>query len=165
MEAISLRPNTAPSVGIAIDTRLDPRYAVGAALAVSRSDLRSRAATGDASVTSLTLWQPSVFLRYGAQPWLGLEARVGALIYDPGITVGNLFSDGAPVAPMLGLAASAEYPLGSWLLAGLALQYDVHRFTTSTLENRGYNGTTVVHRLGLAVTLRHSLAHAPATTR
>jgi len=165
VEAISLRPNPAPSVGIAIDTRLDPHYAVGAGIAVSRSDLRSRAASGDASVTTLTLWQPSIFLRYGANPWLGLEARAGALIYDPSTTVGNLFSGGAPVAPSLGLTASAERPLGGRLRAGLALQYDVHRFTTSTLENRGYSGSTVVHRIGVAVTLRHQMTHARSPAR
>jgi hypothetical protein len=132
-------------------------------VAVSHSDLVSHGDTGATTVTALTLWSPSVGLRAAATSWLVVEARLGAHIYDPGQTTGTLFSEGAPVEPMLGLGLSAERTLGKGFAAILGAQYDAHGFSTTALQSRGFTGKTIVHRVGLSVTLVRQFSHAPAT--
>lgn len=116
--------------------------------------------TSAATITSLTVWAPSVVLRAPVRPWLAVEGRVGALLYDPGDPEGTLFSDGAPVAPMLGLGLALERPLGARYRAALFVEYDVHRFSTTALEARGFTGATIVHRLGVGLSVAREFGHA-----
>jgi hypothetical protein len=122
-------------------------------LEVSRSDLQSTGDTAATTITGLTVWAPTVALGTPLTPWLRAEARVGALFYAPSDRAGNLFSDGAPVEPALGIGLFVERALGRWLRGALHARYDIHRFTTATLEARGFDGKTVVHRVGISVSL------------
>ena len=162
VEAIAVRPQVAPRLVIRVETPLSGRYHVAGEVSVSRSNLMTHAKTESTKVTSLTLWSPCVALRAAATPWLGVEARLGALVYDPGETDGTLFGDGAPVLPTLGLGVRAERALGDRLVGSLQLHYDLHRFTTNTLATRGFTGETIVHRVALGVTLYRRLGRAPA---
>jgi len=162
VNAIAVRPQIAPQVSLRVETPLSGRYHLSGDVAVSHSNLVAYGPTSSSTVTSLTLWSPGVTLRAAATPWLGAEARLGALIYDPGATAGTLFADGAPVTPQLGLGLRAERALGGALAATLHVRYDVHRFTTNSLKARGFTGETIVHRVALGVTLSRRLGRAPA---
>jgi hypothetical protein len=163
VEALTIRPDVAPLVALRIGTPLRGRYGVSAELAVSRSDLVSHGDTSEQKITSLTLWSPSLGLQVAATRWLVAEARLGALIYDPGETAATLFSEGSPVDAVLGVGLLAERAIGSRFVAGLGVQYDVHRFTTTALRTRGFSGETAVHRVAVSVTLSRRFVRATAS--
>lgn len=163
VEAIAVRPQVAPQLDFRIEKVLSARYRVAGDLSLSRSDVKAEGASSSSEITSLTLWSPGIGLVAAATPWLGAEARLGALIYDPGDTDGTLFADGAPVTPVLGLGLRAEHALTSTLTGALHVRYDVHRFTTDALKARGFTGETVVHRIAVGVTLHRRMGSAPAT--
>jgi hypothetical protein len=160
VEALAVRPRVAPQLGLRAVFPAGGRYLVGGQLSVSRSDLRAETDTAAATVTALTVWAPSLVLRTALRPWLAVEARLGALLYDPASPEGTLFSDGAPVAPMLGLGLAVERPLTDRFLASLFLDYDAHRFTTTALEERGFSGATIVHRVAAGLSLAWEFDHA-----
>lgn len=162
VEAIAVRPRIAPQVQLRIETALSGRYHLAGDLFVSRSPLMAHGPSASTRITSLTVWSPGVALRAAATPWLGAEARLGILIYDPGDTEGTLFADGAPVTPQLGLALLAERAFGTTLAGTLQLRYDVHRFTTTSLKTRGFTGETIVHRIAVGVALYRRMGRAPA---
>jgi len=153
VDPIAVRPALAPPLGLRAGTALRGRYGVAADLSVSRSDLQNQGDTSTSTITALTVWSPSVALTMNATGWLGLEARLGAIIYDPEETAGTLFSDGSPVTAALGLGVIAQRALGRQWGGSVALQYDAHRFTTNALQTRGFTGETVVHRLAMSVML------------
>ena len=158
VETISLRPNPALTVGADIETQLTPSARVAVGLSLGRSDLVSRSPNGNIPVTTLTVWHPSVMLRQRATDWLSVEVHLGALLYDPSRRDGTIFRDGAPVEPVLGVGLEAVRPVSRRLLIGAGVGYDVHRFTTSTLQIRGFSGETTVHRVRVHMTLRHALS-------
>jgi hypothetical protein len=160
VEVLEVRPQVAPLLGLVASFPIGGRYLLGGQVTVNRSDLRTVSDSSAATVTALTVWAPSLVLRTSLRPWLGAEVRLGAILYDPADPAGTLFSDGAPVAPMLGLGLSLERALGQDFRAALFLDYDAHRFTTPALEARGFTGVTVVHRLGLGVSLTREFRHA-----
>lgn len=159
VSSITVRPEIAPFAGLRVDRPLSERVGVAGELTVSRSDLTSRSDT-TTTITALTVWAPAVALRASASRWLTAEARLGAVIYRPSARAGTLFSDGAPLTPFIGLGVTAQRSLGKWI-AALVLHYDLHRFTTTTLQNRGFVGETVVHRVGAGLSFSRRLgSHA-----
>jgi len=157
VEPVAVRPQIAPQVTLRVETLLDGPYRLAVDLAVSRSNLVAHGPAESTKVTGLTLWSPGVSLRTAATPWLGAEARLGMLIYDPGDTQGTLFADGAPVTPQVGVGLHAERALSDALTASLHMRYDVHRFTTTSLKAHGFTGETLVHRIAVGVTLYRRL--------
>jgi hypothetical protein len=161
VDALTVRPQLAPQVQVRVEAALTPRYDVAGDVSVSRSSLMAIGTGESTRITTLTLWSPGVTLRARATSWLGAEARLGVLIYDPGATEGTLFADGSPVTPQVGVGLRAERALGAALAGTLHMRYDVHRFTTNSLKARGFTGETLVHRVAVGVTLYRKLSHAP----
>lgn len=162
VETIAVRPQVAPQLDLRVEKTLSARYRLAGDLAVSRSTVEAHGPSSSSEITSLTLWSPGIGLVAAATSWLGAEARLGALIYDPGATEGTLFADGAPVTPVLGLGLRAERALSGTLTGALHIRYDVHRFTTDALKARGFTGETVVHRIAFGITLYRRMSRAPA---
>jgi hypothetical protein len=148
VEPITVRVKPAPVLGLWVDAPLGQSYLIVAGVALSRSDVVAHAASGDVTLTGLTIWHPTLAVRRPIMPWLGVEARVGAIIYAPSTRTANLFQDGAPMDATLGAGVQVERRLGTGFAAGLSLQYDATRFTTKTLQ------ATVVHRVALSATIR-----------
>jgi len=103
-------------------------------------------------VVPLTVWSPTVGLtrRLGGTH---VRASIGAVVYHPDHSDGNLFSEGAPILPLLGLGVGIEREMINSMRYALELGYDAHRFTTTTLRNNGFSGEQLVHRLSLSVSL------------
>lgn len=158
VEAITVQVKPAPVLGLSIDGPVGHTFTIVGGIAVSRSDVVAHAASGDNPLTPLTVWHPTLAVRRPFLPWLSVEARIGALIYAPSDGTANLFQDGAPVDVSLGAGVQVEHRLGADFAAGLSLQYDATRFTTQTLENQGFVGATVVHRVALAATIRRLIS-------
>jgi hypothetical protein len=154
VEPISVEVKPAPVFGLWLDAPLGGPYTLVAGVALSHGDVVAHAASGDVPLTGLTVWHPTVAVRRSVRPWLGVEARVGAVVYAPSKRTANLFQDGAPVDATLGAGVQVEHRLGRGFAAGLSLQYDATRFTTKTLQTQGFVGATVVHRVALSATIR-----------
>jgi len=159
VEPITVQVKPAPVFGLALDAPLGGPYMVVAGVALSRSDVVAHSASGDVTLTGLTVWHPTLAVRRSVRPWIGVEARVGAIVYAPSRRTANLFQDGAPVDATLGAGVQVERRLGSGFAAGLSLQYDATRFTTKTLQAQGFVGATVVHRVALSATIRRAVTH------
>lgn len=161
VEPIAVRPRMAPQLEIRVTTPLSDRYQVAGELVVSHSTLMAH---GDSStpVTGLTVWAPAAGLDAVATSWLRVEARLGLLLYHPADPQGTLFSAGSPVTPVLGLGLRGARAIGGGLAGAVHVRYDVHRFTTSQLETRGFTGQTIVHRVSLGVSLHRSFGGASA---
>ena len=160
VEPFAVRPQVAPLLGLRAIFPVGDRYLLGGQVTVNRSDLRAVTDTSAATVTALTVWAPSLVLRTAILAWLAAEARFGALLYDPATPEGTLFSDGSPVAAMLGLGLALERPLTTSFRAALFLDYDAHRFTTTALSERGFTGATIVHRVAVGLSLTREFGHA-----
>jgi hypothetical protein len=160
VETVTVRPQVAPQLGLRASVPLGGSYAVGGDVAVSRSDLRAAGDSASTTVTGLTVWTPALFLQMSVLPWLRAEARLGAVIYHASEPQGTLFGEDAPVEPTLGLGLAVERPLGNRLVAALQLQYDAHRFSTTALQTRGFTGKTVVHRIGIGLSLGREFGRA-----
>lgn len=160
-EAFAVRANPALALGVAAEARVD-RYRVGAALSVSRSDVIRHQPDGGFPVTSLTVWNPRIYLRQPLRPWLSGEVGLGLVIHDPADRAGTFFGEDTPVEPGLSLGLRIERPLGGWFAAGLATLYDIHRFSTSRLRAEGFTGQSYVHRVTAALTLRRVASHERA---
>jgi hypothetical protein len=157
VEPITVQVRPAPVFALSIEGPLSRPFIVVAGVAVSRSNVVAHAPSGDVLLTGLTVWHPTLAMRRPILPWLGAEARVGAVIYAPSKRAANLFQDGAPVDATLGAGVQVERDLGAALAVGLSLQYDATRFTTKTLQAHGFVGATVVHRVSLSATIRRTL--------
>lgn len=159
LEAIAVRPRIAPQLAIRVESPLSPRYRLAGEMSVSHSTLMAHA-DSSTPVTGLTLWAPVVAIEAAVTSWLGAEARLGALLYQPGQRDGTLFSDGAPVTPTLGVGLRAERGLTRGIRGSLQVRYDLHRFTTNRLKARGFTGETVVHRIAVSVAFHRSFGRA-----
>ena len=158
VQALSIRPNLAPTIGFWIESRLDLVYRVDLGLDMAWSQLTQHTpGAAAADVVPLTSWTPTISLRRLVHRNIAARATMGALIYDPDQKTSNLFRRGAPVFPLLGLGATMERSVGGGLLLTLDLRYDFHRFTTASLRDAGFVGQRPVHRLTLALGVSRGL--------
>jgi hypothetical protein len=156
VNSITLRPNTALFAGFKLDTEIDAHFRVGATVRVSRSEVVSQSPGDTNNIATLTVWHPGATLSRQLSRWIAAEASVGALIYRPDRRTGTIFSEGAPIEPVVGLALSGTRRLGRAALISLDLGYDAHRFSTQRLKTVGFTGKTTVHRVSLSITLRRA---------
>lgn len=163
VQAISVRPQTGPTGALRVGIAVHERLRVVGDVGLSRSNLDSRTDTAKTVITALSVWTPSVGLGMRLTPWLAAEATVGAVIYAPSVRTGTLFSEGAPVEPALGVALMVERGLGGRFVGAVHARYDVHRFSTAALEARGFDGKTVVHRVGISVAISREFGRAAGT--
>jgi hypothetical protein len=77
------------------------------------------------------------------------RASAGVLKYMPDKE--GVFRDGGPAVLLLGVAVDYRWPIRAPFDLTARLQYDFHRFTTTTLEQAGYGRSQDVHRIGLGI--------------
>ena len=154
-EALTLRQNIAPTLGLAVDSRLGPHDRVGVTASVARSNLTLHSASGDRALLVLTTWTPTLVLTHEVSPAFAVSAAAGAIIYDPDARLGTIFSSDAPAKPVVGLGLHWRRLVGEHTAMGLDLSYDVHGFMTQTLISQGFSGQWVVHRVAIGLTLGH----------
>ena len=154
-EPLTLRQNLAPTIGLAIDSRLAPHDRLGLTGSVARSNLVLHSPNGDRNLLVLTTWTPTLVLTHELGTAFAISAAAGAIIYDPDTRLGTVFSSDAPVKPLVGLGLHWRRLLGPSTAMGLDFSYDVHGFMTQTLITQGFSGQWVVQRASVAVTLGH----------
>ncbi|MBI4420752.1 MAG: hypothetical protein HY560_08000 [Gemmatimonadetes bacterium] len=157
VEPLSVRPDPAPTIGFWLETRLDATYRLGLGLATAWSRLARRSPSETVEVVPLTVWSPALTLRRDLRPGVSARATLGAMVYDPDHRAGTLFSQGSPVIPVVGAGLSYDRSVGGDLLLRIDLGYDVHRFTTTALRDRGFSGERAVHRVGVSVGVSRTL--------
>lgn len=155
-EPLVLRQNLAPTLALALDSRLNPTNRVGVTAAVSRSNLVLHTpGQPDRALLQLTTWTPTIVLTHELNGAFAVSASAGAILYDPDVRLGTIFSGGTPVKPLVGLGLHWRRLLGEHTAMGLDLAYDVHGFMTQTLITQGFSGQWIVHRGTIGVTIGH----------
>jgi hypothetical protein len=150
--AVALRPDPGLAVALGIDTPLNETYRLGIEVQAEHGTLALHG-TSTVGVTTLTVWRPALRLSRDISRRIGVHAVLGALIYAPAQRTGTLFQDGMTPEPVVGAGMTLQHQLGSRLMLGLALDYDVHRFTTNALTSQGFSGASTVQRVALTLRL------------
>ncbi len=150
--AVAVRPDPGIAVALGIDTPLNETYRLGIEVQAERGTLALHG-TSTVGVTTLTVWRPALRLSRDLSRRVGVHAVLGALIYAPSQRTGTLFQDGMTPEPVVGVGITLRHQLGARLALGVALDYDVHRFTTNALTSQGFSGASTVQRVALTLRL------------
>jgi hypothetical protein len=149
---------------VTVQQSIAPMVALGASMTISpgyRADLEATFASGgysadqDGADTDLgTLRTASVLLGLDGPVVQNLRWRVGlgGLFYLPSEDRG-IFLEGGPVRFVAGAGADWCHPVMSKWDLMVSARYDVHRFTTDELEQRGFSQAQSVNRISLSVGL------------
>jgi hypothetical protein len=154
---------------VTVDQSIAPMIALGGSLPIgahgARANLEGTFASGtfhssqDGSSTSLgTLRTATLMLGLEGPIWHDLRWRagLGAIQYWPAEDEG-IFLSGGTTRFLVGAGADYRWPvLAKWDLM-TSLRYDFHRFTTGTLEARGFSQTQGVSRVSLSAGLSRSI--------
>jgi hypothetical protein len=160
-QEITLAPNPAPALSLAVASRLNAQWQVGASVEWSSSDLVRREAGQEFAILPLTIWTATFGLRRTLTSWAAIGGSFGGIKYAPGgDRDGTIFQDDAPFLPTAGLSAQVEKALGRRWGVGLELAYGFHRFTSQALRDAGLTGHRSVHRFTVGVVLRGNLTNA-----
>ena len=153
VQPISARTAPAPNLGFTLENDLDSLWRVALGFSTSWAHLSRHSGDSSEVVVPLTVWTPTLSLSRVMPRSIIARAFIGAAVYDPEHTNGNMFSGGAPILPLVGFGLGTERTLDNGLRVTLALDYDLHRFTTTRLRDDGFSGAQSVHRLTLSLTL------------
>src|SRR5262249_49580381 len=99
--------------------------------------------------TPISTWAPAITLSRAITGTFRAYAKVGLMIYRADQVAGNLFREGWTPTPIVGGGITATRSLVSGLHLVLDLGYDVHRFSTPSLRDAGFEGVRAVHHVGL----------------
>ena len=158
-QEISTELGLAPTLFAGLSLPLAERYRVGLEGSAARGSLSGApAGSGDdadlGGVTTLALManlEGPLFL-----PPLRWRLGVGLVHYRPGDALGA-FAQGGTTRYLVG--AGADYrrrSFGSWDLM-ISARYDLHRFTTEELRDRGFTQSQSVQRASLSLGLARSM--------
>jgi hypothetical protein len=153
VKPFTVKPDLAFSAGFWVEHPLDSSYTVSAGLGTAWSNLSRHEAGVTTEVITLTTWTPSLTLSRVVYQTVRVYGRAGVIVYRADRTESNLFREGGPVLPLVGFGATVDHELGEGLRLTLDLGYDVHRFTTQSLRDAGFQGQRVVHRVALTIGL------------
>jgi hypothetical protein len=160
-QEITVGAKPAPSVVLAVGSRLSEQWHLNLGVRWSRSDLMRREAEQEFTILPLTVWTGTLALRRPLNGWAAIEGTVGGIKYSPGGDLdGTFFQDNAPLLPVAGLSARVEKELGQRWGTGLEVAYDFHRFTTQALREAGIDEHRSVHRLAVSAVFRGNLTSA-----
>ena len=153
---------------VTVQQSIAPMVALGAGLPISpgyRAGLEATLASGgysseqDGGETDLgTLRTASLMLGLDGPIVQDLRWRVGlgGLFYWPPEDSG-IFLEGGPIRFVAGAGADWRHPvMTKWDLM-VSARYDVHRFTTDQLEQRGFSQAQGVSRVSLSVGLARGI--------
>lgn len=153
---VTVQQSIAPMVAVGASMPVSPGYRAGLEAAFSSGGF---SAEQDGAETDLgTLRTASILLGLEGPIWREVRWRVGlgGLFYWPSDDRG-IFLQGGPVRFLAGAGADWRRPvLQSWdlLISG---RYDLHRFTTDELEQRGFSQAQGVSRVSLSVGLARGI--------
>jgi hypothetical protein len=149
---------------VTVQQSIAPMIALGAGMPISpgyRAGVEATFASGgysaeqDGADTDLgTLRTASLLLGLDGPVVQSLRWRVGlgGIFYLPSEDQG-IFLEGGPIRFVAGAGADWRHPVMSRWDLMVSARYDVHRFTTDELEQRGFSQAQSVNRVSLSVGL------------
>jgi hypothetical protein len=153
VQPITVQPGLAPSFAFTLETALDSTWSFSLGLGTAWSSLSQQSAGASQQVVPLTVWTPTVSLARTIRGPVVARASIGAIVYDPDHSAGNLFSQGSPRDPLVGVAVDFRQTRSGGMRYAVELGYDAHQFTTSALRSDGFSGAQLVHRITLSVSI------------
>jgi len=150
--AIHLKPGIAPTLGVEAALPLKTKTPVDAIfeLVATTSTLQSHEGGKTTDLASMRTFVLTAGISAHMIGPVGYRAGVGFISYATSEKA-SVFQDGTSMRPvaMLGLEYRRRLtPV--YTLSGL-VRYDVHGFTTKQLQNNGFTGSQIVHRVMVGV--------------
>ncbi len=157
-EEISTRVSIAPTLFAGLSLPIADRYRAGIEASVARGSLSGSGAEGseDADLGGLTTLAGMASLEGPLLlPPLRWRLGVGLAHYLPGEELGA-FGQGGTTRYLVGAGVDfRRRSFGSWDLM-VSARYDLHRFTTEELQDRGFTQSQSVQRASLSLGLARS---------
>jgi hypothetical protein len=151
-DLVSLTTGIAPTLAVGIAYPVAPRYRLLLEGRLASASLRSTDNAGERDLGSLRTLAVTAVAEGPLPLGLRFHAGGGFIRYAPSDATG-VFADGSPTKPMVTAGISWVRPLRPGLDLHLGGRWDMHEFTTSTLQARGWSLAQRVHRLGLTASL------------
>lgn len=149
-DVVTLSSATATTLTVALGYPIAPRYRLLLEGRIARGGLSAESNAGVNDLGSLRTIGV-VVLAEGPLPYhLRFQLGGGAMKYSPSSKSG-VFADDAPIKPMVAAGLGWTHPLGRGLDLHVGGRWDLHEFTTGTLQRRGWSLAQRVHRLSLTV--------------
>lgn len=155
-QPIETKPGIGPTLLLGVSIPIAPTARIGLEGSGAIASLRGNPETGEsADLGSLMMLTGMVNLSGPIIPSLGWRVGVGIIRYQPSEEQG-LFAQGGTLRYLVG--GGLDYRIGalsSWNVMASA-RYDVHRFTTDELRDRGFSQSQGVQRISLSIGLARS---------
>ena len=150
--SIHLKPGIAPTLGIEASMPLRTKTPVDATfeLQATTATLRSEEGGKTTDLASMRTFALTGGISAHMIGPVRYRAAAGFISYFTSEKA-SIFQDGVPIRPAATLALEYRRRLSNaYTLSGM-LRYDIHSFTTKQLQNSGYTGGQIVHRVTVGV--------------
>ena len=149
---IHLKPGLAPTLGIEASLPLKTKTPVNVTfeLVATTSTLQSHEGGKTTDLASMRTFALTGGISAHLAGPVRYRAAAGFISYATSEKA-SIFQDGAPIRPAATLALEYRRPLNARYTLSALLRYDVHGFTTKQLQNNGYTGSQIVHRVMVGV--------------
>ena len=149
---VTVQQSIAPMLAIGAGMPISPGYRAGLEATFASGGYSADQDGGEADLG--TLRTASVMLGLDGPIVQALRWRVGlgGLFYLPSEDRG-IFLEGGPIRAVAGAGADWRHPVMSKWDLMVSARYDVHRFTTDELEQRGFSQAQSVSRVSLSLGL------------
>jgi hypothetical protein len=151
-DVVSLTTGIAPTLAVGITYPIAPRYRLVLDGRLASASLRSTDNAGERDLGSLRTLAVSVVAEGPLPLGLRFQAGGGFIRYSPSEPRGA-FADGSPTKPMVTAGISWVRAIRPGLDLHLGGRWDMHEFTTTTLQARGWSLAQRVHRVGLTASI------------
>jgi hypothetical protein len=149
---LELKPGITPTLGVEASLPLKTKTPVNATfeLMATTGTLQRHERGATVDLASMRTFAITAGLSGHVAPMVTLRGGAGFISYLTSERT-SVFQDGVPLRPAATVALEYRRALNSvYTLSGL-VRYDVHGFTTKQLENSGYSGSQIVHRVMVGV--------------
>ena len=155
-QPITTTPGIAPTLVAGFSVPLAPRYGVGLEAAYATGGLSATTEDGNQNIDLGNVSTLSALANIDGPVSTALRWRIGVGIINYSGEDAGLFAGGGTLRWLVGGGLDYRFPaFSSWdvMVSG---RYDLNRFTTDELRDRGFTRTQSVHRGGLTVGLARS---------
>ena len=155
-QPIRTTPGIAPTLVAGLSVPLAPRYSVGLEAAYATGGLSAKTEDGNQDIDLGNVSTLSALANIDGPISTALRWRIGVGIINYSGEDAGLFAGGGTLRWLVGGGVDYRFPaFSSWdvMVSG---RYDLNRFTTDELRDRGFTRTQSVHRGGLTVGLARS---------
>ncbi|HEY7503465.1 MAG TPA: hypothetical protein VH700_05125 [Gemmatimonadales bacterium] len=153
---VTVQQSIAPMIALGAGMPISPGYRAGVEATVASGGYSAEQDGADADLGTLRTASLLLGLDGPVVQQLRWRVGLGGIFYLPSEDQG-IFLEGGPIRFVAGAGADWRHPVGSEWDLMVSARYDVHRFTTEELEQRGFSQAQSVNRVSLSVGLARGI--------